>query len=172
MTATRAFPPARPSPTMWPPMWPHDATGTEANTPPSDVELVGRRDLRHHTGEVLARTIEVGRTAAVTNRNRIEAYLVPAGDFEALREQADELERLQGVLPLLLAAADANVALPSETLGRLGVAPPLDWRALNAFQAAYPVELTHGEDGEPLPPVTEPPVHQPVEEGEEELDLG
>jgi hypothetical protein len=47
-----------------------------------------------------------------------------------------------------------------------------DWRALNAFQARYPVEITHDEEGHPLPTIDVPLTHAPVEEtDDEELKL-
>jgi hypothetical protein len=51
---------------------------------------------------------------------------------------------------LLVAAAGAGVALPSETRETLGVEMPFDWRAVNEFQARFPVALTHDEQGAPL----------------------
>jgi hypothetical protein len=55
---------------------------------------------------------------------------------------ADEREReIQATLPLILAAARAGVAIPSESLDR--IAPGLDdsWQAIAEFAAAFPLRL-------------------------------
>ena len=59
--------------------------------------------------------------------------------------------RIQAALPpgslrnLLIAAVLAGAAIPSQTLERLGISIPFDWRALNRFQAAYPVSISQVE---------------------------
>jgi hypothetical protein len=58
---------------------------------------------------------------------------------------------MAAALHLLVAAARAGLALPSETLEALGLELPFDWRAVNEFQARFPVALTHDEQGAPLP---------------------
>ena len=72
-------------------------------------------------------------------------------------------------MPLLIAAVSAGAAIPSETLDSLGIKFDFDWRRLNAFQAAFPTRITHGEGGEPLPKM--PAIrHIPVLEADDELD--
>jgi hypothetical protein len=45
-----------------------------------------------------------------------------------------------------------------------------DWRALNERLASVPVTITHGEDGEPLPDMSDDTPHlTPVEEDDDEL---
>jgi prevent-host-death family protein len=55
----------------------------------SDVHTVGLRDLRHHTGEVLAR-VRHGETVDVTEHGRLIARIVPVGS----REPTPTLARL------------------------------------------------------------------------------
>jgi prevent-host-death family protein len=55
----------------------------------SDTRVVGLRDLRHHTSEVLAR-VRHGETIDVTDRGRLIARIVPVGD----RKPTPVLERL------------------------------------------------------------------------------
>jgi len=47
----------------------------------ADSHVVGLRDLRHHTSEVLAR-VRHGETIDVTEHGRLIASIVPAGDRE------------------------------------------------------------------------------------------
>ncbi len=137
----------------------------------AEIENVGRRELKHELGRVLARTVARGRPAAVTNRGAVEAFLVPPPVYEELRDSAAEAARLRAAMPLLVAAARAGVAIPSESLERLGIELDFDWRALNAFQARFGAPLTHDEEGAPLPPMpAAEPLH--VEESDQELVLG
>jgi prevent-host-death family protein len=46
-----------------------------------DAHVVGLRDLRHHTSEVLAR-VRHGETIDVTEHGRLIARIVPVGDRE------------------------------------------------------------------------------------------
>lgn len=55
----------------------------------ADTRVVGLRDLRHHTSEVLAR-VRHGETIDVTERGRLIARIVPVGD----RKPTPILERL------------------------------------------------------------------------------
>jgi prevent-host-death family protein len=47
----------------------------------ADAHVVGLRDLRHHTSEVLAR-VRHGETIDVTEHGRLIARIVPVGDRE------------------------------------------------------------------------------------------
>lgn len=69
---------------------------------------------------------------------------------ERIAAAATRERELRETLPLVLAAARAGVAIPSESLER--IAPDLDrsWRAVAEFAAAFPVHLSRGEYGEPL----------------------
>jgi antitoxin (DNA-binding transcriptional repressor) of toxin-antitoxin stability system len=115
------------------------------------MELVTSTDLHARTRETLER-VQAGGCIAITRYNAVEGYLVPPGQLDTLRERVAELEareqELVNTLPLVLAAAQAGVAIPSETLRRL--VPGLDgsWQAIATFAATTPVRIAYGEDGE------------------------
>ena len=135
------------------------------------IDEIGHRELRERLGPVLKRISKSGRMAAVTNRNRIEAVLVPASMFDQWAKAKADLERLKGVMPLLMAAVSAGATIPSETLENLELELPFDWRRLNALQAAFPITISQDEQGQPLP--TMPSIHHnPMAESDEELILG
>ncbi|HET8751953.1 MAG TPA: hypothetical protein VFM43_05455 [Gaiellaceae bacterium] len=117
----------------------------------SVVERVGHRGLRDGLNAFLGRSIHKGRIAVLTNRNEDECFLVPPERFEEMAEAEASLGLLKTTLPLLLTAARAGAAIPSETLDQLGIEIPFDWKALNLFQAHYPVTITHGQEGDALP---------------------
>jgi len=99
--------------------------------------------------------------------DRLHSYI------EQLAQQPDSAERLARIrpaLPMLMKAIEAEAAINSTTLQSAGVEIPLDWRRLNAFQAANRIEITENEDGTPV--VTAPPLTAVVtEEDEDDLDL-
>lgn len=127
---------------------------------------VGHRRVKNELPAVLRETVERGLAAPITNRGEVDAYLVPP---EA-REQLERAERLREAIPLLMAAAAAGAALPSQTLRELGIEIPFDWRELNRFTARASVSFSAGEDGEPwlVAPAALP---EPVLEDETELGL-
>ena len=129
-------------------------------------EPVGHRRVKNQLPAVLRETVARGLAAPITNRGEVDAYLVPP---EA-RAELERAERLREAIPLLMAAAAAGAALPSQTLRELGIEIPFDWRALNRFTARSEVAFTEGEDGEPwvVAPAAEPEI---VVEDEAELDL-
>lgn len=99
--------------------------------------------------------LRLGQVVPIENNREVDAYLVPVEALAAVDAAAADAKRLKAAVPLLVAAAQRGVAIPSQTLETLGLGAAFDWRALNEFQAAYPVQLTHGDDGAPLPaPVT------------------
>jgi antitoxin (DNA-binding transcriptional repressor) of toxin-antitoxin stability system len=129
-------------------------------------EAVGHRKLKNQLPAVLRETVARGVGAPITNRGKVDAYLVPP---EA-RLELERAERLRESIPLLMAAAAAGAAVPSQTLRDLGIEIPFDWRALNQFTTRTDVTFTEGEDGEPwvVAPSVEPEI---VVEDETELDL-
>jgi hypothetical protein len=129
-------------------------------------ETVGHRRLKNHLPEVLRESVQRGEAVPISNRGTVDGYLMPPGVIEEL-EQA---ERLRETLPLLMAAAAAGAAIPSQTLRDLGIEIPFDWRALNEFTARTPVAFTRGEDGEPwiAPPDARP---EPLLEDETDFAL-
>jgi len=138
----------------------------------SGLDHVGLRQFKNELSGVLDRTARRGRPVVVTNHNRPDAVLVPPADYEALVTERERREQLSATVAMLLAAAASGVRIPSETLDDLGLNPgELDWRALNAFQARYPVSITQDEEGRPLS-TTDIALEQLIlEEDDEELRL-
>ncbi len=138
--------------------------------PRAELDQVGIRDLKNQLSGVLDRTVRQGRTVVVTNHNRPDAVIVPPAEYDALLGERERREQLSETVAMLLAAVAAGVRIPSETLELLDLgASELDWRALNAFQARYPIAIAQGEEGLPLPLSNVPLVHTPAEEDDEEL---
>jgi PHD/YefM family antitoxin component YafN of YafNO toxin-antitoxin module len=132
------------------------------------TDTIGHRKLKNQLGKVFEQTVGRGRAAAITNRNRVDAYLVPPEAFEEMQRATEEVERLKETISLLLIAVSAGVAIPSQTLKALDIELPFTWQELNAFQARFPIKITHSEEGLPLAPAPEL-THQMVEESDEEL---
>lgn len=133
------------------------------------LDHIGVRELKNRLSAVLDESVRKGRAVVVTNHNRPDAVLVPPQDYEDLLAERERRERLSSTVGMLLASVAAGVSIPSDTLDELGLAPAeFDWRALNAFQARYPVEITHDEEGQPLPTGKVSLTHTPVEEPEDE----
>lgn len=96
-------------------------------------------DLLHSEDEV-----------AVTHYNEVEAIIVSPGHLQDLKAAAAHAEEINTVMPMLLAAAQTKVALPSEFLDRYLEGGESDWRAIAEFAATFPLTLHAGEDGEPI----------------------
>jgi antitoxin (DNA-binding transcriptional repressor) of toxin-antitoxin stability system len=130
--------------------------------------------LHAKTREALDR-VRDGACLAVTHYNEVDAYLVPPAqlsDMAARLNEADIREReLRDTLPLVLAAARAGVAIPSESLER--IVPTLDqsWRAVAEFAASFSLRLSRGEHGEPLTRGRLHAAAAPIEEFGEDDDL-
>jgi hypothetical protein len=127
---------------------------------------VGHRRVKNELPAVIRDTVGRGLIAPITNRGEVDAYLVPP---EA-REELERAERLREAIPLLMAAAAAGAAIPSQTLRELGIEIPFEWRALNRFTARTAVAFTEGEDGEPWVAAPEA-VPETVLEDETELSV-
>lgn len=145
----------------------------ERRTPakaPNVIE-VGHRELRENLRGVLDRLTATGKPSVVTNRRQVEAVMVTAETFDALEKDRAALAELRGLVPMLVAAVAAGAAIPSETLSRLGVSIPFDWRALNRFQAAYPIRITQDEEGHPIDSVQASDIRvEHFEEADDELE--
>lgn len=116
------------------------------------------------------RELDAAGLIAVRNRGQVDGILMAPSTFAALRSRAADGERLRAALPLLIAAARADVPIPSETFEALGIGGRNDWRALNELLAGTPLTITDGEDGHPLPDTSGVVLqHVPAEEDVEEL---
>ncbi len=138
--------------------------------PTGEIRAIGHRQLREELAPLLRELTEARAAAAVTNRNKVEAFLVPAPLYQELAQARDDLDQLRGLVPLLMAAVSAGAAIPSDALKRSGIHIEFDWKRVNLFQAAYPVHITHDEEGRNLP-TTPPIMHHAIGESDEELDL-
>jgi PHD/YefM family antitoxin component YafN of YafNO toxin-antitoxin module len=137
-----------------------------------EIEAVGHAELRSNLRKVVGK-LHQDRPVAVTNRNRVEAYLVSPTEFGRLADAEEQLDRLRSTLPILVAAVRSHAAYPAEALRALiGSDLSIDWRVMNAFQASMPTETTHDEDGRLLPRQAHNLHHEPVAELDEELVYG
>jgi len=80
-----------------------------------------------------------------------------------------KLDEMSRTMPILLAAVQAGVAFPSETLAEMGYRPEFDANKLAEFVSRFAGGPTHDEDGEPLLESRVPLAHVPVEEDDREL---
>lgn len=119
----------------------------------TSCDVVTSSALHKSTREALVRVRE-GTCLAITHYNELEGYLVPAARLVEMTQRLQACEarerELRESLPLVLAAAQSGVDIPSESLER--IAPGLDtsWRAVAEFASQYPLHLHRGEHGEPL----------------------
>lgn len=135
----------------------------------SSAKTVGHVELRDHLHDVVGGVSE-GQVVAVTNHNRVEAYIVAPSELGRLAEAEDERDRIRSALPILVAAVKTGVAFPSEALRSLiGSELAVDWRRMNAFQAAFPMKTTHDAEGQPLPEFVGGLRHEPIAELDDEL---
>jgi hypothetical protein len=100
-----------------------------------------------------------------------DAIVIRPEMFESMKLASEQLGEMKNTLPLLLAAIERRVAIPSETLERLGfVEGDASWQMLNQFQASTPVHLTRSEDGASIAHAHFVPGPR-IEEWDEELEL-
>ena len=136
------------------------------------IETVGHVELRSSLPKIVDK-LRHDRPLAVTNHNRVEAYLVSPHEFDCLADAKEQLDRLRSSLPILVTALQSRIAYPAEVLRALiGSDLSIDWREMNAFQAAMPTQTTHDEDGRALPMQVHDLHHEPVAELDEELQFG
>jgi hypothetical protein len=100
-----------------------------------------------------------------------DAIVIRPEMFESMKLASEQLGEMKNTLPLLLAAIERRVAIPSETLERLGfVEGDASWQMLNQFQASTPVHFTRSEDGTSIARAHFVPGPR-IEEWDEELEL-
>jgi PHD/YefM family antitoxin component YafN of YafNO toxin-antitoxin module len=114
------------------------------------LERVGHRELRDKLGPMLEKISASHGAVEVVNRGRSEAVVVSHDVYTVLLASQRELDDVRSSVALLLAAVAAGAAVPSDTLDRLGITIPVDFDALQTFQATYPARITHDEDGQRL----------------------
>jgi hypothetical protein len=127
---------------------------TEYSPGQSTLPRLGHRQLRGELGPILGQIHRVRGAVEVVNDGQREAVIVDHDLFAQLVDSYQDAAALRASLPLLVAAAAAGVAIPSQTLSRLGIELPADPEALKRFRSGYPVRFTHDEDGMRLTPVT------------------
>lgn len=134
----------------------------------SPLPRLGHRQLRGQLGPILGEIRKVGGAVEIVNDGRREVVVVDHEVFTRLVGSQQDAEALRESLPLLLAAAAAGVAIPSQTLTRLNVHIPLDPEALKRFRSAYPVRFTHDEDGTRLTETSAVATHAGTEAADED----
>ena len=127
------------------------AAATSAAFVAAPLARVGHRQLRERLGPVLEEVCASGTAVEIVNRGRPEAVVISHEAFLRLSSADRELGEVRASVALLLAAAGAGAAIPSETLHRLGIVIPLDFDRLQSFQAHFPARVTGDERGQPLP---------------------
>jgi len=77
-----------------------------------------------------------------------EAFVLAPKIFESLIKDQENLAEIKRTLPMMVAAIQQGIAIPSDFLERVGITAGDDsWQALNAFQARTPIHLNESEDG-------------------------
>ncbi len=133
---------------------------------------VGHRELRDNLARTLEQTVKRGRVGLVTCRNVPDGYLVSPERYEALRAAEAHAQRMAETVPLLLAAAGAGAAIPSESLTALGITLPFDWSLINELQARVSLTLARDEEGTPISRGSADSVSAPPELDEELVVAG
>lgn len=130
---------------------------------------VGRRALRDALADTMARVHEGG-AVEVTYANAREAVVVDSGLYDAMLAEVKASARMHEGMRLAMTAAAAGVQMPGSLMESLGL--EIDEEALKRFRSAYPVHITHDEDGAPLPfasALAEPVKQVLVAEDEDDL---
>lgn len=84
-------------------------------------------------------------------KEEASAVVLAPGRYAELREAEGRWAQVRTVLPLLMAAVRAGVAIPSSTLDEYGI--ELDdksWQALNQLQRIMPFRIDADEEGHPI----------------------
>jgi hypothetical protein len=106
---------------------------------------------------------------ALGPHGRPEVVVLPSQLFQELADAYHQLNEMSRTMPILLAAARAGVAFPSETLAALGYRPEFDADKLAEFVTQFAVGATHDEEGRELPESRISLSHELVEEDDLEL---
>ena len=106
---------------------------------------------------------------ALGPHGRAEVVVVPSELYRHMAEAYRQLDEMSRTMPILLAAAQAGVAFPSETLEALGYRPEFDATKLASFASHFAGGATHDEEGQSLPESRIPLAHEPVQADDLEL---
>lgn len=103
-------------------------------------------------------------------RDETEAFVVAPTVFASLLQDQEDLAEIKRTLPMMVAAIQQGIAIPSDFLERVGISAGDDsWQALNAFQSRTPIHLSESDDGARLTSVRMTPGEHLVD-AEEELE--
>lgn len=106
---------------------------------------------------------------ALGPHGRPEVVVMPLELYDQLAGAIRQLDEMSRTMPILLAAAQAGVVFPSESLAALGYHPEFDANKLAGFVTHFAAAPTHNEEGQSLPESSISLAHQPVEEYDLEL---
>ena len=98
-----------------------------------------------------------------------EVVVMPAELFQQMADAFRQLDEMSRTMPILLAAAQAGVAFPSESLISLGYRPEFDANKLADFIAHLVGGPTRDEEGQLLPESGISLAHEPADEDDLEL---
>jgi hypothetical protein len=106
---------------------------------------------------------------ALGPHGRPEVVVMRSEIYQEMAGAMRKLDEMSRTMPVLLAAVQAGVAFPSETLAEMGYHPEFDASKLADFVSRFAGGPTHDEDGQPLLESRVPLAHVPVEEDDREL---
>jgi hypothetical protein len=111
---------------------------------------MGTAEFRiHATASKLRKLLEQHPIVGVARyRDETEAIVLAPKVFESLIQNQEHLVEMKRTLPMLVAALQQGIAIPSDFLESVGITAGDDsWQALNAFQSSTPIYLSESEDG-------------------------
>jgi len=111
----------------------------------------------------------VGEPFALGRYGRPEVIVVPQELYQQMADAYRQVDDMSRTMPILVAAAQAGVAFPSESLARLGYRPDFDANKLADYVSRFVGGPTHDEHGQRLHESRVPLAHEPVQEDDLEL---
>jgi hypothetical protein len=103
---------------------------------------------------------------ALGPHGRAEVVVMRSEVYQEMAGAVRQLAEMSRTMPVLLAAVQAGVAFPSETLSEMGYRPDFDANKLAEFVSRFAGGPTHDEEGQPLSESSVPLTHEQVEEDE------
>jgi hypothetical protein len=98
-----------------------------------------------------------------------EVVVLPSELYQRMADACRQLDEMSRTIPILLAAAQAGVTFPSESLAALGYRPEFNADKLAKFVNRFAGGPTHDEEGHLLPQSRASLGHELVEEDDLEL---